>query len=239
MTYFKQDWIAIFNKLNIKANMTVCVSGDHPAFAHTINQHAAIIEALVEQLGYDGTLIYMSKNQQQREPAWDLTVPVAALNKIREELVHSEQRPPLHDLFALALLVRKDVIVQHSGSVSFYAIGKYARFITRKVPNHFPFGDRGPLKACIDLKATVLHFGEEINSCYPLYYYQQNDISSPIMINGGVIEEDGVLRWQKFLDRVINEQSIFDYLNHNQANIGQAYLQDQPIVAFPLTSSNQ
>lgn len=235
MTLFKQDWITHFQKMGIKANMTLCVSGQHPAFFNTINQHAAIIDALIAILGYDGTLIYMSFDPSQSEPAFLSEVELEHHQQIKDDLKSAQQLLPFSDLFAMSLLTRKDVVINRGCAHTFYGIGKYARFITRKVPIHFPLGDRGPLKSCLDLQAMALHFGDDLSSCYPLAYFLQTDKFAPIYLNGGVYEEEGITRWQKYLDRQISEQLLVDTLASYQDSWSNHPFFDEPILLMSMT----
>lgn len=196
----KSDWKEAFNNLGVTSGMLVVVEGNLSDPQQTVGQYNTFLDALLDVISSEGTIVYYMMNEYQNDPSqWDIDVSLTEHEMIRDQLSQSTNISPTQDMLANTMLLRDDCIVKRHPAFSVLVIGKYARFITRKIPLHFPNGKLSPMQACVDLKGHVLFLNELSLQSYTLGHALSDD-KSPIVIAGGVFIENGVSRWQKHLD---------------------------------------
>ncbi len=197
----KHDWTRKLKELGVKKGMLVVLDGRLDYIHYTISQYNAFLDALFDCVTSEGTIVYVAFHQEMSEPAhWEKDIPVMIYPKIRKQLASSTQLVPFEDPLAMTMLLRDDTIIKRHPAFTVLAVGKYARFVTRKIPLHYPNGELGPMEACFDLKAHIIIMNDVSLHSYPFHYALSKQTDVPIYVHGGVMIENGTVRWQKYLD---------------------------------------
>ncbi len=230
----KQQWMMTFAQLNIKKGMLVVLDGDLFEPERTINQANTFLDALLSVLTSEGTVVCFSHNESQIEPSqWDVDVDVSAYQTIRENLTLSTNLLARSDVLRSTMLLRDDVLIKRHPLYNVMAIGKYARFVTRKIPLNFPNGPHSPMQSSADLKGHVLILNEVGQNSYPLRYGLVDDLS-PVYVSGGVSIEHGVAYWQKFLDHKVSHQQLHDVFDEMQVQTDYVELGENKLWLLPI-----
>lgn len=208
-----QQWIETFKDLKIEKGMLVIIDGFLHDWDQTINQATTFLDALLSVVSSEGTVVCFSTNQFQIEPSqWDKDVDSKDYARIRKGISQSNNPLPSSDPLVNTMLLRDDVIKKRHPLYTVLAIGKYARFITRKIPLHFPNGKESPMQGCVDLKGYVLVLNELSVDSYPFSHCLSNE-NTPVYISGGLSVEHGVSFWQKFLHHKSDYQTLTQRFN--------------------------
>lgn len=204
----KQQWIDALKQLGVQKGMLVIVDGLINDMDQTINQANAFVDALLNVVSSEGTVVCFYTNTNQIEPSqWDREVPIEYYQKIRKGLTHSSNPLPTEDILINTILLRDDGIKKRHPLYTVIAIGKYARFITRKIPLNFPNGAASPMQGCIDLKGYILVLNELSLDSYP-FSHGLVDEQTPVYVSGGIMVEHGISFWQKFLHHDVKFQTM-------------------------------
>ena len=196
----KSDWKEAFKEVGVVSGMLVVLEGNLHDPQQTVGQYNTFLDALLDVISSEGTIVYYMMNEYQNDPSqWDVDVPLAEYETIRVQLAQSTNVSPTQDMLANTMLLRDDCILKRHPAFSVLVIGKYARFITRKIPLHFPNGKLGPMQACVDLKGHALLINELSLQSYSFAHALLNK-KTPVVVSGGVLIENGIARWQKYLD---------------------------------------
>jgi aminoglycoside 3-N-acetyltransferase len=215
----KQDWIEQLKVLGVKKDMVVVLDGELNQIDYTVHQYNTFLDALLDIISNEGTVVYISHHEDLIEPGyWQKELPLHEYDKLRKQLASTTHQWPAHDLLATTFLLRDDTFSKHHPSFTVMSIGKYARFITRKIPLHFPNGEYSPMQSCLDLKAYVIVLNELSLHSYPFHHAITQKTKQPTIISGGVMIEKGVSRWQKHLDSKVSYSQMMSLLEGVETN---------------------
>lgn len=214
----KSDWKEAFESVGVTSGMLVVLEGNLLDPQQTVGQYNTFLDALLDVVSSEGTIVYYMMNEYQNDPSrWDIDVPLAEHELIRNQLSQSTNLAPTQDMLANTMLLRDDCIVKRHPAFSVLVIGKYARFITRKIPLHFPNGKLSPMQACVDLKGHVLLLNELSLQSYA-FAHALSDENTPVVVAGGVLIENGIARWQKHLDVCVPYKTMNEMYQEAVAN---------------------
>lgn len=212
----KQHWIDSFKKIGIQKGMLIIIDGQLNDIDRMINQANAFLDALLQVVSSEGTVVAFYTNTHQIEPSqWDWDVPIEDYRQIRKVLTQSSNSLPVENALINTMLLRDDVIKKRHPLYTVLAIGKYARFITRKIPLNFPNSVASPMQGCVDLKGYVLVINELSLDSFPFSYGLVDQVT-PVYVSGGIMVEQGISYWQKFLHHAIpfqNMKQLYQTLN--------------------------
>jgi aminoglycoside 3-N-acetyltransferase len=226
MTLSSNEIRAVITRQNIidqlRANgvadgMTLMVHSSLRAFGYVCGGAQTVIEALLEVVGYEGTLVVSMQSGDNSEPSYWQHPPVAIefFDLIRKShpsfhIHHSD----VSKMGVISESIRRregSVMTQHP-AVAFCAMGKYARFICRHHDLDFPLSKESPLGACYDLKAHVLLLGVGYDNCTAFHLAESISGKRAVILQGGAIEGTKGRMWQKYLD--------YDYDSDDFKSIG-------------------
>lgn len=215
----KQDWIEQLKALGVRKDMVIVLDGVLNQIDYTVHQYNTFLEALLDIISNEGTVVYVSHHEDLIEPGyWQKEVPLHEYDKVRKQLASTTHQWPSHDLLATTFLLRDDTFSKRHPSFTVMSIGKYARFITRKIPLHFPNGEYSPMQSCVDLKAYVIVLNELSLHSYPFHHAISKKSKQPTIISGGILIEEGVSRWQKHLDSKVSYSQMMMLLENVESN---------------------
>jgi aminoglycoside N3'-acetyltransferase len=193
--YDKKDWQAALLHCGIQKGENLIISGSLSYEDKTIDGWPTLIEACLSMVGSEGSIMTIVKSPRCEPCQSDRTVSSSTRDKLIKQWSHSSYALtlayPLEAAFIMHDEVRK---ISHPG-FRFYAIGKYAPFMVRRVSKHFPLHEDGPLQAAIKLKARLIHFGDEEP------WIMMSAQADEVIVNGGINHVDGIAKWETFLDK--------------------------------------
>ncbi|MDP3305152.1 MAG: AAC(3) family N-acetyltransferase [Erysipelotrichaceae bacterium] len=213
----RQQIIDQLRAIGVTEGMTLMVHSSLRAFGYVCGGAQTVVDALLEVVGYEGTIVVSMQSGDNSEPSYWQNPPVTLglFDTIRKShpsfhVVHSDVRKM--GAISESIRHREGSVITNHPAVAFCAMGKYARFICRHHELDFPLGKESPLGACYDLKAHVLLIGVGYDSCTALHLAESLSGKRSVILQGGAVEGSGGRIWQKYVD--------YDYDPDDFKNIG-------------------
>jgi len=180
----------------------------------------AVVQALMESLGDNGTLIMPAQTGDWSDPSeWgNPPVPPEWIPIIYNEMPAFDAAiTPTRGMGRIAELFRSfpgTVRSQHP-QVSFCANGEYAEFIVSDHPLTPQFGEDSPLGKLYGIGAKVLLLGVEFDSCTSFHLAEAKLDNMPTKRMGTAMMKDGKRTWEWFTD--------YAYDSSDFARIGELF----------------
>lgn len=167
---------ADFRSLGVQEGMTLLLHSSFKSLGQWVaGGPVAVILALEEVLGAEGTLVMPSQSSDQTDPSgWSRPpVPEAWWQTIREQMpAYDPDLTPLRGMGVIPDTFRKQHGVKRSSHPvdSFVAWGKHRDFIIDGHGLEFAFGEQSPLARIYDLHGSVLLLGvDSLNNTSCIY----------------------------------------------------------------------
>ncbi len=194
--------VADFVALGIRPGMVLIVHSSLKSLSAEVNGGAvAVVLALEQVLGTEGTLVMPTHSPQLSDPAnWVAPpVPEAWWKTMRETMPAFDQAlTPTFRMGIIPETFRKQsgVLRSNHPDASFAAWGKHARQITENHALSPLFGEGSPLARIYDSDGWVLLLGVDHNRNTSLHLAEwRAQIQHPPMRYGAPMMVDGVRRW--------------------------------------------
>jgi len=227
-----QTWSTVLNQtdlmtqlqtLGLKAGDVVEVHASLKSIGLVLGGASTLLEALLDVLGYEGTLVMSAQSWGNSEPAYFQHPPIALnqYKKLRE--THPPFKGKFEDLkgmgsLAQAMQTRPNVYVSAHPQAAFMAIGKQAKWITQSHPLHDAFGMTSPLGKLRELKAKVLLIGVEYDRCTGMHLGETLSAKRPVIIQGSRILEAAQAKWVKFLSLAYDSDDFISVGKHMESD---------------------
>ena len=209
--YTKEDLIKFFKDLGIESGMILEVHVSLKKFGHIIGGAQTFVDALLEVLGYNGTLIMASQCSSNSEPSYFTSLDFDQYAKYRKNF-------PAFDIdgsdtyqmgVVLDNLRRRDKTIQSAHpNLGFVAIGKYAKLLCNHQRLDFGLDESSPLGRLYELKAHCLLAGVDYSNMTSLHLCEYKSDARPIVLNGSAINENGQRVWKKYLDVALDNKEF-------------------------------
>lgn len=192
---------ADMQSLGVKPGGTMIVHSSLRSLGWVCGGPRVVIEALLDALGPDGTLVMPSQSGGLTDPAnWkNPPVPRAWWQTIRDTMpAYDPVLTPTREMGAIAELFRTWPGVMRSAhpSNSFTAFGPKARAIVERHDLDDPFGETSPLARLYDCDAQILLIGAGYDCCTALHLAERRAApDAPTEKTGAPMIVDGVRRW--------------------------------------------
>lgn len=199
----REDLVALLRQLKISVGDHVILHQNH-LFDSLIGKGALLIDTLTSYLGDEGTLIMIHVDSDMSDPGYDQDVEFSKRQTIRSYLSTLSEKdlmvnyPPQF----MAMLNHKQVYVSYHPKVKVAAIGKYARYITRKTTQDFPYGNESAFQALYEIDPKILLDTTTIDQSHELKLGCIHT-SDAVIVDGAVVDGE----WRSYLDYDINPES--------------------------------
>ena len=200
----KTEVLKTLQELGIRKGMTILVQGDLRRLGYLIGEEQMLIDALMEMVGYEGTIVMPSFTPHLCDPA-NKKERVARFHweDVRKNALAFHRKkslPKTNDTLLQQFLHNEGVLRSYHPIYSFEAWGKYAKLICDKHPLHFGLNEDSPLGKLEELNAYVVMLGSEMEESisFSLAYYKNHLL--PIKVIYGPIENNRKLQWKAMLD---------------------------------------
>lgn len=215
-----------FKALGLAKGDTVLVHASLSSMGWVCGGQAAVITALLDVLGENGTLVMPAHTAENSDPAEWRHPPVPAdwIDTIRQEMpAFDKHNTPTRGMGAIAECFRswQGTVRSDHPHVSFCANGKEAeRIVSTHVLTPF-FGMDTPLGALYQQNARILLLGVGYERCTAFHLAEALSETLPKVQMGCAMMENGKRVWKWFED--------YDYDGDDFEKIGRLYEQKHPI----------
>lgn len=210
MDLSQENLKTVFSQLGIKRDDLVFLVAEDLKSLH-LSQQLLFIENLSTYLGSEGTILMSFGGYNQDPSIVDFNFKFNDFKRVRQTMPayslkfgHLYSKDPL----AKALLLKKDVVVSDHATYPYLALGKYGKLLCQGQSLNFPNGSNSPLAKLYQLRGKMLLINSsEKNLDLNTYLFEQS-YKSVIRINGSKILKNNKLVWQKFLERMVDQEKL-------------------------------
>lgn len=209
----KDDILAQLNNIGIQRGMLVLVDADCSTLGYIIGGIQTFIDALMEKVGYDGTIVMPAFTPSNLDPACHGAEKIMRENWeiVRDHALPFDRKlsPPDSKDPMIHQFLRNDGVVRSYHPIySFAAWGKYAKLICDKHPLHFGLSKDSPLGKLSELNSYVLLAGCGYDDCTMFQLARYNGNQLPIKIQSAPIEQNTSMVWKDMLDLELNHSGF-------------------------------
>ncbi len=202
----REDLDKALLKLGVKKGMVLETHSSLSAFGYIVGGAQTLVDAYLEAIGYDGTLVMSMQASENTDPTGWVNPPINhdLYQVIRDSTPAFDRRNT--DTSWMGRTVdnfrrREGVVASLSPSCAYCAWGKYARLICGRQPLHFPLGEDSPTSHLYDLDGWCLLAGVDYDTATCMHLSEYRSKFREIVISAGAVEMGGRRVWKKYLDR--------------------------------------
>lgn len=243
----KTSLLADFKKLGLEKGMTVIVHSSLSSLGWVVGGPVAVVQALMEAVGEEGTLVMPTQTADNSDPAgWgNPPVPREWWSIIREEM--PPYNPDTSTTRAMGKMVEAfrtfpGVRRSHHPMYSFAAWGKHADYVVSEQPLEEGFGPKSPLAKIYELDGFILLLGVNHDRNTSLHYAEHVIPNRTKVEKGSALVEDGNRVWKTY-EEILYDSDVFQAIGKkfeerhpiNKAEVGRAtskLIQQRAIVNF-------
>ena len=192
-------------RLGINNNDILLVHSSLSSMGWVCGGAQAVVTALINAVGNDGTLVMPAHSGSYSDPAeWvNPPVPKEWIQVIYDNMqAYEPELTPTGGMGHIAELFRTypGTVRSNHPQVSFCANGKHVTSITEKHPLTPQLGMDSPLGKMYNLKAKVLLLGVDYDSCTSFHLAESLINEMPIKKMGAAVLDNGERCWKWFHD---------------------------------------
>lgn len=222
-------------KLGVEKGDILIVHSSLSKIGYVCGDECALIKALLEAVGSDGTIVMPSHTTVLSNPEDWVKPPVP---EEWFETIINEMPPfdilctPTFGIGRVPEVFRKfsNTLRSNHPQGSFTANGKMADYIVYKHELTPQFGDDSPLGSLYELNAKVLLIGVDYNRCTSFHLSEaRNEYMSKIKMGAPIIEDNKRI-WKWFYDYDYDNDDFIDlgndFENRNKVELGKIGMAD-------------
>ena len=212
----KEEIVQQLMSLGIQKGMVLLVQADLQRLGYLIGGEQALIEALIDAVGYEGTLVMPTFTPQLLDPSCQKkTVERVYWDDVRASSFPFDRKLSApQDALSLQFLRNEGVVRCYHPLYSFAAWGKYAKLICDRHPLHFGLSKDSPLGKIVEFNGYTILLGCEYESCSMFHLARYSGDQLPIRLVSAPIENNKQTIWKDMLD--------LDYHTKSFSEIGEA-----------------
>lgn len=209
----KKDLIELFQSVGVKPGMILAVHTALSKFGYVIGGAETFNDALIELLGYNGTLIMPMQCGSHNEPSYFRYPPMERelYAKYRENLPSFDSLNSETEMMSKVvdnLRRRNKAVISYHPNLAFVAYGKYARMLCGHHELNFGLSDTSPLGRLYELRAYCLLAGVSYDNMTALHLSEYRSLIRPIILQGSKLDSS----WQKYYDLDLNSDDGFNVI---------------------------
>lgn len=211
------DLIDLFNRFAIRRETVLEVVGPTDAPLPIIGGAATLIDALIEQIGADGTIatpIDFMDNQDPYQWHDNKTIEdgLTNFNRYRRAIRPFDPKTSVSNPYnpiAENLRLREGARISNHPCHAYVAYGKYAPLITNRQSLHLSRGEDSPTARLVEKRAKFLLLGVHLRAldALALAYYRAE--CAPFVVRQSKLELNGKRVWKNYVD-IDADMSFFD-----------------------------
>ncbi|MEQ6390758.1 AAC(3) family N-acetyltransferase [Bacillaceae bacterium S4-13-58] len=212
----RKSLVREFEALGLERGGTVIVHSSLSSLGWVCGGPVAVIQALMDVLGQEGTLVMPTQTGDNSDPSlWENPpVPESWWETIREEMPAFDPAiTPTRGMGKIVEAFRTFPQVKRSNhpSFSFAAWGKHADYILSEQPLEEGFGPRSPLAKIYELDGNVLLLGVGHDSNTSLHLAEHSIPNREIVKKSAAMFVEGKPVWKTF-EGILYDSDVFEEL---------------------------
>ena len=208
----KKEIVDILRNNGLETGMIVEVHCSLSSTGYIVGGAQTLVDALMEVVGYQGTILMPVHSAQNSEPTFwkEPSVDCELAGKIRESMPAFHRKESDVDMGSVTenFRRREGVVMSSHPTYAFAAWGKYAKFLCNHQSLHFCLSEESATARMVELKASVLLIGVDYDQCTCMHLAEYRSDVRPIIIQGAAIEHKGERIWKQYLD-ILMDSSEF------------------------------
>ncbi|WP_421382307.1 aminoglycoside N(3)-acetyltransferase [Bacillus salacetis] len=205
-----------FQRVGIQKGMTLIVHSSLSSLGWVCGGAVAVVTALMEAVGEEGTLVMPSQSADNSDPAeWQRPpVPEDWWQIIRDEMpAYDPDVTPSRGMGVIADTFRTFPGVKRSAHpvYSFAAWGKHSDYILSEQPLEEGFGPRSPLAKIYELDGHILLLGVTHESNTSLHFAEHSVPDREKVKKGTAMKENGNRVWKTY-EEILYDSDPFEEL---------------------------
>ena len=215
----KESLVHDLKELGLKRGDLIIAHASMSKLGWIIGREVTIIDALLEALTDEGTLIMPSQTGDNSDPTYWQKPPVPSvwIDIIKEHMpVYDPLRTPTRSMGKVVdqLLLHPGSLRSYHPQVSFCGIGKHALEILSNHQLSPGLGKGSPLQKLYDLNAKILLLGVTYSNCTSLHLPQTLSNHITYHTNGSKMLVDGQPQWVEYQE-VDYDDEYFEELGND------------------------
>lgn len=191
-----------FKRLGVRAGDTLLVHTAFRKVGWVVLGPQTLIEALMDVIGENGTIFMTAQTGLSDPGEWNNPpIPKDWVREVRRTMPpYDPAKTPTRGQGVVPEYFRTypGVVRSDHPEISFTALGKRARTLTRGHRPEAGFSEASPLGKMVRAEAKVLMIGTDYETCTALHLAEHRSESSPIVRHGAPMIVDGRRKWVWF-----------------------------------------
>lgn len=209
----KESLKKALEEIGVTSNMMIEVHSSLSSFGHVIGGARTVVDALMEIVGEDGTLLMPVQAVDNSEPSKWVNPPASTTlwKTIRKEM--PEYNPERTDLWRMGAVAenfrnRDGIVFSNHPSMSYAAYGRHAKLLCNRQSLHFPFAEESPTARLYELKGHVLLLGVGFDKVTCMHLAEYRAECRPIIVEGASTRSAEGKEWRKYLNLDLDSSSF-------------------------------
>ncbi len=208
----KKQEVSIITRQTLRDGFLACglhkgdiveVHASLKAIGYLVGGPQIVIDALVDVIGIEGTIVMAAQAYDNSEPAFFENPPIPVQDYDRFRKSRPAYRGKLENIrpmgeLARALLSRPNSYLSDHPRDAFIAMGKYAKWITQNHPLSSELGPDSPLGKMLELKSKILLIGVDYDNATGMHLGEHLSGKREHILQGARIVIHGESHWVKF-----------------------------------------